>query len=75
MHIWDIIQRMLFHIEIVAVVIMGLNLRQYGNGRLTPIITDWNMDQEIVHVVVKVNHDIRNLENQEMVKHLKVVNC
>ena len=45
MHIWDIIQRMLFPIEIVAVVIMGLNLRQYGNGRLTPIITDWNMDQ------------------------------
>ena len=75
MHIWDIIQRMLFPIEIVAVVIMGLNLRQYGNGRLTPIITDWNMDQEIVHVVVKVNHDIRNLENQEMVKYLKVVNC
>ena len=35
----------------------------------------WNMDQQMVHVVVKVNRDIRNLENQEMVKYLKVVNC
>ena len=33
------------------------------------------MDQATVPVVVKVNHDIRNLENQEMVKYLKVVNC
>ena len=65
---------MLFLIGIVAVVIMEPSLRLCGNGCLTPIIIDWNMAQEIVHVVVKVNRDIRNLENHEMVKYLKVVN-
>ena len=74
MHIWDIIQKMLFPIEIVAVVIMGLNLRQYGNGRLTPIITDWNTDQAIVLVERKVKSVIKIPVNLKTVSYLKVVN-
>ena len=48
MHIWDIILKMLFPIGIVAVVIMELNLRQYGNGCLILIIINWNMGQATV---------------------------
>ena len=71
MHIWDIILKMLFPIGIVAVVIMELNLRQYGNGCLILTIIDWNMDQEIVPVGQRAKNVIRNSVNLKTVSYLK----
>ncbi len=65
---------MLFPIGIIAVVIMELNLRQYGNGRLILIIIDWNMGQAIVLVERKVKNVIRNPVSLKMESYPKVVN-
>ena len=65
---------MLFPIGIIAVVIMELNLRKYGNGRLILIIIDWNMGQAIVLVERKVKNVIRNPVSLKMESYPKVVN-
>ena len=65
---------MLFLIGIVVVVIMGLSLRQYGNGCLTTIIIDWNMGQVTVPVEQRAKNVIRNPASLKMENYLKVVN-
>lgn len=60
MHLRDIILKMLFPIGIVAVVIMELNLIQYGNGCLILMIIDWNMGQALIPVGQKAKNVIRN---------------